>query len=47
MPRLPRYDADFADLAKAIRGEAQFAFSPAHDLAVQETVLLAGGLPVR
>jgi predicted dehydrogenase len=45
-PNLPRYDADFADLAKVIRGEKQFEFSPAHDLAVQETVLRASGLPV-
>ncbi|MBI5772558.1 MAG: Gfo/Idh/MocA family oxidoreductase [Verrucomicrobia bacterium] len=45
-PKLPRYDADFADLAKVIRGEKQFAFTPAHDLAVQETILRASGLPV-
>jgi predicted dehydrogenase len=45
-PNLPRYDADFADLAAFIRGEKAFAFSPAHDLAVQETVLRASGLPV-
>ncbi len=42
-----RYDAGFADLAKVIRGEKAFGFSPAHDLAVQETVLLASGLPLR
>lgn len=41
-----RYDGDFADLAKVIRGEKPFAFTPEHDLAVQETVLLASGLPV-
>lgn len=41
-----RYDGDFADLAKVIRGEKAFAFTPEHDLAVQETVLLASGLPV-
>ncbi|MEQ1861130.1 MAG: Gfo/Idh/MocA family oxidoreductase [Chthoniobacteraceae bacterium] len=41
-----RYDGEFADLAKVIRGEKEFAFSPAHDLAVQETVLLASGLPI-
>jgi len=41
-----RYDGDFEDLAKVIRGEKEFAFSPAHDLAVHETVLLASGLPV-
>jgi predicted dehydrogenase len=41
-----RYDGDFADLAKVIRGEKVPAFTPEHDLAVQETVLLASGLPV-
>jgi predicted dehydrogenase len=40
-----RYDGEFADLAKVIRGEKAFAFPPAHDLAVHETVLLASGLP--
>ncbi len=45
-PKLPRYDADFTDLAKVVRGEKQFAFTPAHDLAVQETILRASGLPV-
>lgn len=39
-----RYEGEFADLAKVIRGEKAFAFSPEHDLAVQETVLLASGL---
>lgn len=41
-----RYDGEFADLARVIRGEKAFGFTPAHDLAVQETVLLASGLPV-
>jgi predicted dehydrogenase len=40
-----RYDGEFADLAKVIRGEKPFAFTPAHDLAVHETILLASGLP--
>ena len=40
-----RYDGDFADLAKVIRGEKAFAFSPEHDLAVHETILLASALP--
>jgi len=40
-----RYDGDFTDFAKVIRGEKRLAFSPAHDLAVQETVLLTSGLP--
>ena len=43
-PNLPRYDADLADLARVIRGEAEFAFTPAHDIAVQETILRASGL---
>jgi len=41
-----RYDSDFADLAKVIRGEKPFEFTPEHDLAVQEAVLLASGLPI-
>lgn len=41
-----RYDGVFLDLAKVIRGEKAFAYSPEHDLAVQETVLLASGLKV-
>lgn len=45
-PNLPRYEADFADFAKVIRGEKKFGWPPAHDLATQETVLLASGLPV-
>ncbi len=45
MPKHGRYNADFADLAKIIRGEKKSDFSPAHDLAVQEAVLRASGLP--
>jgi predicted dehydrogenase len=41
-----RYDGDFADLARVIRGEKKLDFSPEHDLAVEETVLRASGLPV-
>jgi len=41
-----RYDGDFADLAKAIRGEKAFEFTPEHDFAVQETLLVASGLPI-
>ena len=41
-----RYDGDFADLARVIRGEKALAFTPEHDLAVQETVLLASGMPL-
>jgi len=40
-----RYDGEFADLAKVIRGEAKLAWSYEHDLAVQETVLRAAGMP--
>lgn len=46
LPRAPRYEADFVDLARVIRGEKAFAWSPAHDLAVQETILRASGLGV-
>ncbi len=42
-----RYDGDFEDLAKVIRGEKPFAFTPEHDLAVHETILRASGLPVQ
>jgi predicted dehydrogenase len=41
-----RYDGEFADLAKVIRGEKQFSFSAEHDLSVQETLLLASELPL-
>ena len=41
-----RYDGEFADLAKVIRGEKEFEWSYDHDLAVQETVLLASGIPL-
>jgi hypothetical protein len=43
MPKYVRYDDDLADLAKLIRGEKAFEYTPAHDLAVQESVLLASG----
>ena len=46
VPNRPRYEADFVDLAQVIRGEKTFEWSPAHDLAVQETVLRASGLSV-
>ena len=45
MPKYVRYDADFADLARIIRGEKPSDYPPAHDLAVQEAVLRASGLP--
>lgn len=41
----PRYAADLADLAKIIRGEKDADFPYAHELAVFETVLRAGGMP--
>ena len=41
-----RYDGEFADLARVIRGEARLAWSFEHDLAVQETVLRASGMDV-
>jgi predicted dehydrogenase len=39
-----RYDGDFQDLAKIIRGEKSTDFSVEHDLAVQSAVLDASGL---
>jgi predicted dehydrogenase len=42
----PRHVADWAAFAKAIRGEIEWPWTPEHDLAVQETVLLASGLPI-
>ena len=45
-PDPPRYQAQLADFAQCVRGEKKPAWTPAHDLAVQETVLLASGLPV-
>jgi predicted dehydrogenase len=44
MPRLPRYDGEFIDLALVIHGEKPFAWPPEHDVAVQETILSASGL---
>jgi predicted dehydrogenase len=41
-----RYTADAADMAAIIRGDKVADFSCEHDLAVQETVLLASGLPI-
>ena len=40
-----RYVADAADMARILRGEKQADFSYEHDLAVQETLLMASGLP--
>ncbi len=41
-----RYVGDAADMARILRGEKECDYSYAHDLAVQETVLLASGMPV-
>ena len=41
----PRYVGDAADMARIIRGEKECDFPYEHDLAVQEAVLLASGLP--
>lgn len=46
LPKFTRYVADAADMARIIRGEKEADFSYAHDLAVQETVLLASGASV-
>lgn len=46
MPKFTRYVADAADMARIIRGEKEADFSYEHDLAVQETVLAASGMPV-
>ena len=45
-PRYVRYVDDAADLAGVIRGEKQHDFPPEHDLAVQESLLEACGLPL-
>jgi predicted dehydrogenase len=39
-----RYQDQLVELARIIRGEIENAYSPAHDLAVQEAVLRASGL---
>ena len=39
-----RYDAEFVDLAKVVRGEKKLAWDAAHDIAVHETVLRAAGV---
>jgi predicted dehydrogenase len=46
LPRYVRYVDDAADMAKVIRGEKPNDFNSTHDLAVQETVLKACGLPI-
>lgn len=46
MPEFTRYVADAADMAAVIRGERTSRFAAGHDLAVQETVLRASGMPL-
>ncbi len=45
-PKYERYVVDAADMARILRGEKQSDFSYAHDLAVQETILRASGVPI-
>jgi len=40
-----RYHEEFRDMAKIVRGEKSLAWDSAHDLAVQETLLQAAGMP--
>jgi predicted dehydrogenase len=44
-PKYTRYVDDAADMARIIRGQKECDFSCDHDLAVQETLLLACNLP--
>ena len=39
-----RFDAEFIDLARVVRGEKSLAWNASHDLAVHETVLRASGV---
>ena len=41
LENLPRHVRDLEDLARCIRGEAEFSYSKEHDLSVQKTVLQA------
>ncbi len=41
-----RYDGEFLDLATIVRGEKAADFTPAHDLAVHEAILLASGVAI-
>jgi predicted dehydrogenase len=45
-PKYERYVGDAIDMARIIRGEKGSDFPYSHDLAVQESVLLASGLPL-
>jgi len=47
LPKMPgRYNDQLAELAAIARGEIESPYPPAHDLAVQETVLRAAGMEV-
>jgi hypothetical protein len=41
-----RYHDEFREMAKILRGEKVLAWDSAHDLAVQETLMRAAGLPL-
>jgi predicted dehydrogenase len=43
-PSPGRYDGEFLDLAKIIRGEKKLAWGAEHDLAVQKAILQASGM---
>lgn len=45
-PSSGRYDAEFMDLAKIIRGEKELAWTHDHDVRTHEAVLRACGMPV-
>jgi predicted dehydrogenase len=45
-PPTGRYDGDLYDLAKIVRGESKLAWDSAHDLAMHEALLRAGGMVV-
>jgi predicted dehydrogenase len=44
LPDLARHRLDFLDLARCIRGEADFGYTKSHDLSVQKTILAACGI---
>jgi hypothetical protein len=39
-----RYDAEFVDLTRVVRGEKQLEWNAAHDINVHETTMRAAGL---
>ena len=41
-----RYEGDFIDLARVIRGEKELRWNSAHDLAVHEAILRASGMEI-